>query len=306
MMVFNMVKVLAFDVSETLQTGAEHNDGGLGQPMRVGNDIIPGAYSVMVGGRKTAELLKEAQAKGLVIVLVTNNGADLDKEVISRTLGFLKNYGIVIPEEQYMGPPKGSNGSKVPRLEEILIRFNVSKEEVLFFDDSLNNVEEARSQQFKAIRVKSPEDLQKGIMEAINTRSLKQETKKAPSISPGNAGLFSNTEWAQFDAEFKSYFSEMTRPVRVEFFNHINTPDYWNTLEQGEKTAILQEYLHKKSRTYDTLPDGFRAYLSEVTQSIRHNMSPKPTNEAFWNGLDELSKDQYLQGYQQTNSFSIK
>ena len=172
-----MIRVLAFDVSETLQTGAEHDDGGLGQPMMMGDDIIPNAYSVLIGGTQTAALLKQAQANGISIVLVTNNGNDLDKGVISRTLEFLQTYGITITPENYMGPPKGQNGNKVPRLEDILKRFNIGKDELLFFDDSSNNIKEALSAGFQAIRVQTATDLQDGIREVINQQTV------APQLS---------------------------------------------------------------------------------------------------------------------------
>lgn len=48
-----------------------------------------------------------------------------------------------------------------------------------------------------------------------------------------------------------------------------------------EKQVILQDYLHKKSRIYDSLDIEFRSYLSEETQDIRHKMAPKPTTEDF-------------------------
>ncbi|MGM9454804.1 hypothetical protein ACTAZI_15880 [Legionella bozemanae] len=299
-----MTKVLAFDVSETLQTGSEHNDNGLGQPMCVGKEIIPGAYSVMVGGQKTAELLQRAQRKGIHIVLVTNNGADLDKEVIQRTLDFFKRYGVNIPPENYMGPEKGKDGSKVPRLEAIAIRFNVNKEEIYFFDDSFHNVSEARTHGFKAIQVKSPEDLHNGITEVLDAPSAMQKAEKNPSISGSNSSFFTN-EWDQLDADLKAHISETTRKVRVKFFNHIPTSEYWNMIGKEEKEVILQDYLYKKSRTYDSLDIEFRSYLSEETQNIRHKMSPKPTTEAFWNGLDEKAKDQYFQKYEQAMSYTL-
>lgn len=181
-----MVKVLAFDVSETLQTGSEHDDNGLGQPMRIGSEVIPGAYSVMVGGQKTAELLQRAQREGIPIVLVTNYGADLDKEVIQRTLDFFQRYGVNIPPENYMGPQKGTDGSKVPRLEEISKRFNVNKEAIYFFDDSFHNVSDARAHGFKAIQVKSPEDLQNGITEVLDAPSARQKAEKNPPFQEAN------------------------------------------------------------------------------------------------------------------------
>ncbi|QLZ68124.1 hypothetical protein FOLKNPGA_00902 [Legionella sp. PC1000] len=300
-----MTKILAFDVSETLQTGSEYDDHGLGQPMRVGNEVIPGAYSVMVGGQQTAELLQRAQKKGIHIVLVTNNGADLDKEVIPHALDFFKRYGVNIPPENYMGPEKGTDGSKVPRLEAIALRFNVNKEEIYFFDDSFHNVSEARTHGFKAIQVKSPEDLQNGITEVLEAHSAIQKAEKNPSIPGSNSSFFTN-EWDQLDAEFKAYISETTRKVRVEFFNHVPTNEYWSMLGKQEKEVILQNHLHKKSKIYDALDIEFRSYLSEETQGIPHKMSPKPTTEAFWNGLDEKTKEQYLQKYEQTMGYTYK
>ncbi|HHT0593283.1 TPA: hypothetical protein ACTXXA_002054 [Legionella anisa] len=299
-----MAIVLAFDVSETLQTGSEHDDNGLGQPMRVGNEVIPGAYSVMVGGQRTAELLQPAQRKGIPIVLVTNNGADLDKEVIQRTLDFFKGYGVNIPPENYMGPEKDTDGSKVPRLESLSQRFNAAKEDIYFFDDSFHNVSEARAHGFRAIQVKSPKDLQNGITEVLDAPSVAQGAERNPSI-PGNNSSFFTNEWDLFEPELKSYISETTRFVRVKFFNHVPTSEYWSGMEEPEKEAILQDFLRKKSRKYETLDTEFRSSLSEETQGIRHKMSPKPTTEAFWNGLDEQSKDRYLQKYEQAVGYTL-
>lgn len=242
--IFNMIKILAFDVSETLQTGSEQDDNGLGQPMLMGNEVIPGAFSVMVGGQRTAELLQEAQKKGITLVLVTNNGADLDREVISRTLDFLKGYGVIIEPENYMGPPRGTNGSKVPRLEEILRRFNITKDEIVFFDDSSHNVTEARSQGFTSIQVKSPEDLQSGILEVINA-------VVKPSISASNSGFFSHQDWEQLDFDVKAYVSEMTRSLRVESFNHITTSEYWRGLDAEVKEYYLQQYSQVSSYNFN-------------------------------------------------------
>ncbi|KTD42259.1 HAD family hydrolase [Legionella parisiensis] len=299
-----MTKILAFDVSETLQTGSKHDDNGQGQPMSVGNKVIPGAYSVMVGGQKTAELLQCAQKKGIPIFLVTNNSADLDKEVIQRTLDFFKLYGVNIPPENYMGPEKGTDGSKVPRLEAIALRFNVNKEEIYFFDDSFHNVSEARIHGFKAIQVKSPEDLQNGITEVLEAPSAIQKAEKSPSIAGSNSSFFTN-EWDELDVEFKNYISETTRKIRVRFFNNVPTSEYWSMMGKQDKDVIFQDYLHKKSRTYDTLDAEFRSFLSEETQSIRRNMAPMRTTEAFWNQLDEKAKDQYFQKYEQAMSCTL-
>lgn len=249
-----MIKLLAFDVSETLQTGSKFDDNGLGQPMVMGNEIIPGAYSVLVGGQETAKLLKGIQDKGVIVVLVTNNGADLDKEVIQRTLEFFKRYGVVIAPENYMGPPpKDKSGSKVPRLESILQRFNITKEEILFFDDSSNNVSEARSAGFQAIQVKTPENLQNGILDVINALTLVKEIEKNPPVSVANAGFFSNTEWDQFDADFKAYVSVATRPVRNEFYNHITTGEYWRLMTPQEHKLLIQDYSNNQTGTSNTL-----------------------------------------------------
>jgi hypothetical protein len=171
------VKILAFDVSETLQTGSELDDG-FGQTMMDGKTVIPNAFSVLVGGIETAKLLKEIQDLGIPIYLVTNNGDDLDKDVVDRTLSFLSNYGVIIPRENYLGPPKGTEGSKVPRLKQLVDQFKISQGELLFFDDSRANIEEAQNQGFKnAIRVKTSKDLQDGLRSVLDATKLAKQTQ---------------------------------------------------------------------------------------------------------------------------------
>lgn len=222
-----MTKVLAFDVSETLQTGADHNDGGRGQFM-VGPDgvIIPGAYSVLVGGQETADLLIQAQRKGLGIVLVTNNGDDLDREVISRTLAFLANYGITLNREAYLGPPsQGANGSKVPRLEATLNTYQIAKDELVFFDDSRANVEEAQANGFKAIRVKTAHDLQEGIRVVLAEPSLNLEHPSDDSVPE-----IPNPSLAAID----NILTELKRKIeRVE--QHVYPKAHQTALELLEK-----------------------------------------------------------------------
>lgn len=178
-----MVKVIAFDVSETLQTGAEHDDNGLGQPMvDEYNRVIPNAYSILMGGIKTAILLKSIQKKDIPIYLVTNNGADLDTKVIERTLAFFRNYGIILQPEHYLGPQKYAiSGSKLPRLEHIVTHLNLKKEDLLFFDDSRANVEEAQQAGFIAVRVKTATDLQEGLESMLNELESNMIEKESSS-----------------------------------------------------------------------------------------------------------------------------
>lgn len=184
------IKVLAFDVSETLQTSADHNDGGCGQPMMDGDDIIiPDAYSVMVGGRRTADLLKEAQAMGIRIILVTNNGENGDRgdnQVVLRTLDFFRRYGVHIPVEDYKGPLPGI-GTKIPRLQEILVQHGITQDEMMFFDDSRAHVESAELEGFRAIRVRTADDLQSGITVALTqNRNERQVAASSSPVSPGS------------------------------------------------------------------------------------------------------------------------
>lgn len=273
-----MIKVLAFDVSETLQTGSDSNDNGLGQPMVMGNEVIPGAYSVMVGGLETAKLLKRAQEKGIAIVLVTNNGDDLDKGVIDRTLDFLKRYGVIVARENYMGPPpQDNNGSKVPRLKSILQRFDVTKEEMMFFDDSANNVLEAEEAGFQSIRVKTPENLQTGILDAINSFPLVEEIDSKSSVSVANEDDQNKQRQDGMTELLDSYLKEReavkdsTGTAPVEYFygsffavfqkSYTQKKDAVNALKSALEGNEVDLSKHLSTLTNGNLGNELRAFI---------------------------------------------
>ena len=238
------IEVLAFDVSETLQTGSETNDGGLGQPMLHGTEVIPGAFSVLVGGKATANLLQEAQRAGIRIVLVTNNGDDLDKAVVSRTLAFLENYGIHLEPDAYMGPPPANSaaasatgGSKVPRLDDAVRRFGIDKSQLRFFDDSRANYEEAVAAGYDSVRVKSAQDLADGIRKAIDSRL---ESTAQDELTPSLFVKTLNGESISIDLKPKV---ETIADLKSEIFRKAGIPIQEQILLSGSKELLDSELI---------------------------------------------------------------
>lgn len=326
-----MLKALAFDVSETLQTSSDQNDGH-GQPM-VDPDgyIIPDAYSVLMGGLETARLLNQAQEKGIKLYLVTNNGDDLDKEVINRTLNFLKNYGVIISPENYLGPRPEDRGSKVPRLEWIAEQIAdvdaetgariINKSALKFFDDSRNNVEEAEHAGFTAIRVRTAENLISGIQNALAEHEadlvIQQEMEKVRLDKQAEVEVEENTEYQQLDmddrqsydllnVEFRQYLSANSQTERHlltdEGDKHISTEAYWNSLDRYDQLGWVKKFEHQatdvdspKTEFFDTwkkLDIITKSHISEILEDQVKNTGL--SIREFWNVLDESDHKQIL------------
>lgn len=183
-----MTYVLAFDVSETLQVARLENDG-LGTLNEVAPEFDDGlvtqrSYSVLHGGVETARLIQKAQALGILITLVTNNGSGgaaqtAEDNARTRTLSFLTKYGITISPENYYSP---ADGNKVASLNEIMQKHNIEKSQILFFDDAGANIRAAQAAGFETVRVRDEETLQQGIRAFITKVQLTQQ--KAQSIRP--------------------------------------------------------------------------------------------------------------------------
>lgn len=276
-------RILAFDVSETLQTGSTKNDNGFGQPIIMADEIIPNAYSVMVGGKETAILLKSLQDKGVTIVLVTNNGADLDKDVINRTLNFFQGYGITIKPEHYFGPDKGEGGGdKTLRLEQIMKTFDVDKTEILFFDDSLKNVEDARSKGFDAIQVTSPKVLQDELFKVAHAYSISfSDIEKLTSQIAKKIDIndIANTKWNNLSPELKANISDHTHDIRSQFGIN-DKAKYWdNLLTANQKEELLQKIaFSNKAESTPTLPIHNVPQLQFVPLVLN---APNQINEIF-------------------------
>jgi hypothetical protein len=264
-----MPKVLAFDVSETLEMVTNHDDAGRGQPtLDRDGDVIHGFYSVLVGGQTTATLLREAQENGMVIVLVTNNG---DGGVGKRTLAFLQNYGVTIPPENYLGPIGGTsirstNLSMVPRLEAALIKYAIEKQDLVFFADSRAKVEEAQANGFTAIRVLGPNDLQSGITAAIPRKNQED------SDSEVDHDDFSDTdEPDQEDQIAPSRTLAAIKRTLTELKTKIESIDQYRHPKAQLKAL---ELLSKLERTRDAYQTGLRQpshNMQELSQTFRND-----------------------------------
>ncbi|CDZ77197.1 HAD hydrolase, family IA, variant 3 [Legionella massiliensis] len=264
-------KIMAFNVSET--------------------------FDVMVGGSVAADLLHSAQEQGIAIVLVTGNGTS--DEVVDRTLKFFDDYGITIHPEYYSGSTPDDTGIKIPGLEQILADFNISKSELVFFDDSASNIAEAQAAGFQTIHVTGAEALQEGILNALfmdmedglaiiakglppvavtspAVTSFQEygsaSTSAGPSISLGDGGIEEDLE------ANRAYWSDIQ--ARETLFND---SDLWQAM--GSSSHIGQEDSQRTWVSASQLPSHGMFAGSGAAQSA-------PVIPRAYYSYDDLTEDQ--------------
>jgi|GEM_PF-6581952 len=170
--------VLAFDMSETLQTALTTNDG---HGMKIDGG---GGYNVLIGGQKTAKLLRLANQMQVPFYIVSNNGkSELYPNIDEQAVTFLRNYEVQFPKEHYLGPVDES-ANKADRLSEIRETHTGTSDEtsapvtVHFFDDSATNIEEAKAADFNSsYQVTKDADLTDNLAAVLYQEALAQFNK---------------------------------------------------------------------------------------------------------------------------------
>jgi hypothetical protein len=170
------IKVIVFDWSETLHSEVVDIDA------RQTQDDFQPRREVLSGGAQTVALINEAMHQGVKFALATNNGVSdtYDRPRVD-SINFLRTNGINLTDcgfkeesDCYFAEGAheliGTGGNKVLFLRRIAEVTGAKPEEILFFDDSFANVDNAKIAGFKAIYVTQIDAVRTRILHAALTR----------------------------------------------------------------------------------------------------------------------------------------
>lgn len=179
-------------------------------------------------------------------------------------------------------------------------RFNIDKDELVFFDDSRSNIREAQEQGFQAIHVRAAEDLQQGI-----TNALRQPVK-SPVQNKNNNQPSDLIPYEKLDVKVRQYLSSEMQTERHKL--GLSTAEFWQTRSRKEQDEILAKLAapvvvkQRPNRSpqsqnqssmfnsFKKLPTNFKAFISDKTQTDRHAIGHMSVAE-YWGMLDADEQD---------------
>ncbi|KGP63833.1 hypothetical protein EP47_12455 [Legionella norrlandica] len=124
--------------------------------------------------------------------------------------------------------------------------------------------------------------------------------------------------WDSLEDDFKSYVSTQTRDIRVEYFAHAATSEYWRMMGGPERLQLHADYLnqlHPKNplsspvrllglfahSDWRSLDNDFKSYVSVSTRAVRHELLNGISTDIYWGMMGAPEQKNLMKEYLEQN-----
>ncbi|HAT1773662.1 TPA: hypothetical protein I8034_003089 [Legionella pneumophila] len=124
--------------------------------------------------------------------------------------------------------------------------------------------------------------------------------------------------WDSLEDDFKSYVSIQTRDIRVEYFAHAATSEYWRMMGDPERLQLYADYLnqlHPKNPSsspvrllglfahsdWHSLDKDFKSYVSVSTRAVRYELLNGISTDVYWGMMGDSEQKSLMKEYLEQN-----
>ncbi|AUH73729.1 hypothetical protein [Legionella sainthelensi] len=130
-----------------------------------------------------------------------------------------------------------------------------------------------------------------------------------------NSNTVATAPWGSLENDFQAYISISTREVRVSFFDHMATSNYWSIIGKPERLQLHSDYLAQKDQgnrvqnsstkilglfsnsEWRSLDKDFKEYVSVSTRDVRHGLLDGIATSDYWNMMGEPERKNLMSEY---------
>ncbi len=168
----------------------------------------------------------------------------------------------------------------------------------------------------------------KKIIELLNEEHAVEN--KAPQLLAGESEQNCNNQlslilmdaWDSLEDDFKSYVSIQSRDIRVEYFAHATTSEYWRMMGGPERLQLHADYLNQlppknpysspvrllglfTHSDWRSLDIDFKRYVSITTEVVRRELLNDISTDVYWGMMGSPEQKNLMKEYLEQNLESL-